>query len=53
MQGSLFPQTTSIYHCSNTVCQQEKDKQEAIRKGLAQEKEQRLARQAEIKAKKN
>lgn len=31
LEGSLFPQTTSIYRCSNNECQKEKDKAAAKR----------------------
>lgn len=30
-EGSLFPQITSTYRCTNDACQDEKDKQEAKR----------------------
>lgn len=31
VEGSLFPQTTSIYRCSNDECQEKKDKETAKR----------------------
>lgn len=40
LEGSRFPQTTSIYRCSDDSCQQEKDKETAKRIKL---KDQRLA----------
>ncbi|HKC14391.1 MAG TPA: hypothetical protein VKC89_00285 [Patescibacteria group bacterium] len=40
MEGSRFPQTTSIYRCPNTACQEEKDRETAKRIKL---KNQRLA----------
>jgi len=30
-EGSHFPQTITIYRCSNVACQEEKDKQEEKR----------------------
>jgi len=38
-EGSHFPQTITIYRCSNSVCQEEKDKQEEKRLKLKEEKE--------------
>jgi aspartate carbamoyltransferase regulatory subunit len=40
LEGSKFPQTTTIYRCSNEECQEEKDKQAAKRLQLRKEKEQ-------------
>lgn len=37
-EGSLFPQTTSIFRCSNVECQAQKDKDEAKRMKLQEEK---------------
>lgn len=31
VDGSLFPQTTSIFRCSNNECQEKKDKEAAKR----------------------
>lgn len=47
IEGSHFPQTTTIYRCSNKVCQDEKDKQEEKRLKLKEEKQ----AQDEIRAK--
>lgn len=49
-EGSHFPQTLSIYRCSNITCQEEKDKQEEKRLKLQKEKEAEQERR--IKAKK-
>ncbi len=38
LEGSLFPQTTSTFRCSNIACQREKDKQEVYNTKLMQEK---------------
>jgi hypothetical protein len=38
IEGTLFPQTTSTYRCSNSVCQEEKDRQKAIRVKLQDER---------------
>ena len=38
-EGSHFPQTITIYRCSNLACQEEKDKQEEKRLKLKEEKE--------------
>ncbi len=38
-EGSLFPQTTSIFKCSNSECQAQKDKEAAKRRKLFAEKE--------------
>lgn len=43
LEGSLFPQTTSIYRCSNQSCQEEKDKETEKRK--SQQKERAVAEQ--------
>lgn len=40
LEGSRFPQTTSIYRCSDDKCQEDKDKETAKRIKL---KDQRLA----------
>ena len=37
--GSLFPQTTSIFRCSNEECQAQKDKDEAKRLKLKEDKD--------------
>lgn len=37
-EGSRFPQTLSVYRCSNVVCQAEKDKQKEKRLKFAKEK---------------
>ncbi|CAN5172951.1 hypothetical protein BH09PAT1_BH09PAT1_5340 [soil metagenome] len=37
-EGSLFPQTVSSYRCSNKECQDQKDKEEAKRIKLRDEK---------------
>jgi len=38
IQGSRFPQTNTIYKCSNTKCQEEKDAQAAKRKSMREHK---------------
>lgn len=38
MEGSLFPQTTYIYRCSNKECQDKKDKEEKQRVELFKKK---------------
>jgi hypothetical protein len=38
IEGSRFPQTTKIYKCSNSSCQDEIDKQTAKRKQLQNER---------------
>lgn len=38
-EGSLFPQTTAVYRCSNVECQDQKDKDEAKRLKAQAEKE--------------
>jgi hypothetical protein len=50
-EGSHFPQTISIYRCSNTTCQEEKDRQEEKRIKLKEEKE--VEKNERIKAKIN
>lgn len=37
-EGSLFPQTMSVFRCSNQECQDQKDKEEAKRRKLSEEK---------------
>lgn len=49
MAGALFPQTTTIYRCSNVKCQEGKDKEEVKRKNLVKEKAVRLEEQAKRK----
>ncbi len=39
LEGSKFPQTTTVYRCSNEECQEEKDKQAVKRLQLRKEKE--------------
>lgn len=39
VEGSLFPQTSTIYHCSDQNCQEEKDKQVEKRLKLLRDKE--------------
>ena len=46
LEGSKFPQTTTVYRCSNQECQEEKDKQAAKRLELRKEKEQSDERRA-------
>ncbi len=43
LDGNKFMQTTTIYHCSNQACQDQKDKEEVKRKTLQDEKDQRAA----------
>jgi hypothetical protein len=50
MEGSHFPQTITIYRCSNVACQEEKDRQEEKRIKLKEEKE--LEKNNRIKARK-
>lgn len=38
LEGSLFPQTTTRYRCTNTVCQEEKDRQAEKREQFRKEK---------------
>jgi hypothetical protein len=38
VEGSLFPQTTTVYRCSNDACQQEKDNETKKRLTLLKEK---------------
>lgn len=47
--GSLFPQTSTLYRCSNKSCQEEKDKQEGIRKEAVKVKEERIKHNAKMK----
>lgn len=49
--GQYSPVTTSIYNCSNEVCQKEFDKKIAQRKKI--HKEQELAKQKRIENMKN
>ncbi len=46
LEGSKFPQTTTMYRCSNQACQEDKDKQAAKRLELRKEKEQADERRA-------
>lgn len=50
--GSLFPQTTSTFRCSNQECQEEKDKQTAARIKLQKDKEQAIQKRADDKVNK-
>jgi len=60
IEGSHFPQTTTIYRCSNKSCQDEKDKQEEKRLKLKEEKQvqdekrakEKLSQKKSIKVKK-
>lgn len=47
--GSRFPQTTSIYRCSNKECQDEKDKQTALRIKGRTEREKNMLQKKEDK----
>lgn len=38
LSGSLFPQTTSTYRCTNEACQNDRDKETAKRVQQAKEK---------------
>lgn len=51
MANSLFPQTTSIYRCSNQICQEKTEKETATRIRLQHEKEEAAKERAEIKLK--
>ncbi len=61
MEGSKFPQTTSIYRCSNLTCQDEKDKEAVKRIKIQKDKEiaieqrlaQKLIQKAQIKLRKS
>jgi len=50
LEGSLYPQTTSTFRCSNKECQEEKDRQTAkrikIRDDRALEEKKRLERKS-------
>jgi hypothetical protein len=50
--GGMFPQTFTIYRCSNEECQKQKDKEEVKRQQAVKEKEQR-AKDSAKKARKN
>lgn len=50
-EGSLFPQTTSVYRCSDEKCQAEKDKETAKRLKLQEEKELAEKKRAEDRQK--
>jgi aspartate carbamoyltransferase regulatory subunit len=39
LESSLFPQTTSIYRCSNSSCQEKKDKEAMKRIEMQKEKD--------------
>lgn len=49
-EGGMFPQTITIYRCTNDECQAEKDKQEKKRKEAVKEKEMRMEAIAKVKA---
>lgn len=49
-EGSMFPQTTTIYRCSNLVCQAEKDRETAKRVGIQRAKD--IAMKERLAAKK-
>ncbi len=49
LEGSKFPQTTTVYRCSNKECQEEIDKQTTKRLKLLKEKE--VADQQKLDAK--
>lgn len=51
LEGSLFPQTTSIYRCSNEACQVEKDREAAKRMKAQQDKEKAEEKRAEDRKK--
>ncbi len=51
IEGSHFPQTVTIFRCSNKVCQEEKDQEEEKRLRLKEEKE--IEKNRRIKAKSN
>ena len=48
-EGSIFPQTTTTYRCTNDACQKEKDSQEAKRIKLKKDKEEADTKRAEQK----
>lgn len=51
MANSLFPQTTSTYRCSNSVCQEKTDRETANRIRLQKEKEEAAKVRTEMKLK--
>lgn len=52
LEGSLFPQTTTLYRCSNLVCQEERDKETEKRIKLKEEKASTDQRRADERAQK-
>jgi len=50
-ENSLFPQTTSIFRCSNEVCQAEKDKEEEKRLKQQSEKNEAALKRADERQK--
>lgn len=48
-EGSLFPQTVSVYKCSNQECQDQKDKEELKRIKLRDEKSEADKKRADEK----
>jgi hypothetical protein len=38
-EGTRYPQTNTVYRCSNAACQEKKDKEKADRLNLRQKKE--------------
>lgn len=48
-EGSLFPQTVSVYRCSNQECQEQKDKEELKRIKLRDDKLESDKKRAEDK----
>jgi len=49
LEGYHFPQTTTVYRCSDVSCQEEKDKQKEKRVKLQEEKARSDAKRAEQK----
>jgi len=53
IDGSRFPQTLTIYRCSNKECQDEKDRQEEKRIKLKEEKEAEKDKRMKMRAKRS
>ena len=49
LEGSRFPQTTSIYKCSNKECQDERERETAKRVKLKKEKDVALEKRVKEK----
>lgn len=51
-EGSLFPQTTTLYRCSNKACQDERDRETEKRLKLKKERAVQEQKRSEERAKK-